>query len=122
MFTGDPTISHSCSDKLARWACLGVQGALLSSLLAQPLYIAGVVIGLPPASRLVDDSDHPRPDTTDPCFAAQNSNGPSIISLEAAMHQAIAGIHVQLMGSDLGTANLIVDSERRSSVLVDTTA
>ena len=122
MFTGDPTISHSCSDKLARWACLGVQGALLSSLLAQPLYIAGVVIGLPPASRLADNSDHPRPDTTDPCVVAQNSNCPSTVSLEAAMRQAIAGIHIQLMGSDLGTANFSVDFERRSSILVDTAA
>ena len=44
---GPPTLSVSCSDKLARWALLGCQGALLSPFLLQPLYLDTLVVGLP---------------------------------------------------------------------------
>jgi hypothetical protein len=39
-----PTISFSCSDKIATWAVLGLQGAMLESLF-DPVYLTGVVIG-----------------------------------------------------------------------------
>ncbi|KAJ9579010.1 hypothetical protein L9F63_024885, partial [Diploptera punctata] len=42
---GDPTLSLSCSDKLARWNVVGCQGALLSLLIDKPIYFQSVIIG-----------------------------------------------------------------------------
>ncbi|XP_046679014.1 tRNA-specific adenosine deaminase 1 [Homalodisca vitripennis] len=42
---GDPTLSVSCSDKMARWVACGLQGALLSLLLSRPVLLSSVVIG-----------------------------------------------------------------------------
>jgi len=39
-----PVRSMACSDKIARWAVLGVQGALAGALV-RPVYISGVVLG-----------------------------------------------------------------------------
>ena len=36
---------HSCSDKLGRWNCLGLQGALLASVLEGPLYLTSLTVG-----------------------------------------------------------------------------
>ena len=36
---------HTCSDKLARWNCLGLQGSLLSSVLKDPLYMSSLTVG-----------------------------------------------------------------------------
>lgn len=45
------TSCMSCSDKIARWNVLGIQGALGSRLL-EPIYLTGVVIGeVPPQMR-----------------------------------------------------------------------
>jgi tRNA-specific adenosine deaminase 1 len=41
---GVRTLSVSCSDKLARWNVMGVQGAMLLTLLSRPIYFDSVVI------------------------------------------------------------------------------
>uniref|UniRef100_A0A1Y9G8C1 tRNA-specific adenosine deaminase 1 n=2 Tax=Anopheles albimanus TaxID=7167 RepID=A0A1Y9G8C1_ANOAL len=47
---GVRTLSVSCSDKMARWAIVGVQGALLMLLLEKPIYFKTLV--------LCKDTDH----------------------------------------------------------------
>ncbi|KJE97261.1 hypothetical protein CAOG_07698 [Capsaspora owczarzaki ATCC 30864] len=42
---GDRTRSMSCSDKIALWSCVGLQGALLSQLIPEPIPLATVVVG-----------------------------------------------------------------------------
>lgn len=48
---GEPTLSLSCSDKMARWTVLGFQGALLSHYLQGAIYFRAVVTGKCPYSQ-----------------------------------------------------------------------
>ncbi|XP_050343499.1 tRNA-specific adenosine deaminase 1 isoform X1 [Nymphalis io] len=42
---GDRTLSVSCSDKMARWIQVGIQGALLDMLLCEPIFIKYFIFG-----------------------------------------------------------------------------
>lgn len=42
---GDPTLSMSCSDKIAKWQMLGLQGAVLGILIPKPVRLASITIG-----------------------------------------------------------------------------
>lgn len=42
---GDRTLSVSCSDKIAKWVHLGIQGSLLSLLLKESIYIKSFIFG-----------------------------------------------------------------------------
>jgi tRNA-specific adenosine deaminase 1 len=42
---GEPTLSLSCSDKFAKWNVVGLQGALLSLLVNEPIYFHSVIVG-----------------------------------------------------------------------------
>lgn len=42
---GERTLSMSCSDKIARWLGVGIQGALISHFLQQPISLETVVVG-----------------------------------------------------------------------------
>ena len=50
---GERTLSMSCSDKLALWTIVGIQGALLSYFFAQPIYLDSVTVGKCPFSKAV---------------------------------------------------------------------
>lgn len=41
---GEPNCSASCSDKLAKWCVLGVQGALIYTLLEEPIYLSSITL------------------------------------------------------------------------------
>lgn len=59
---GDPTLSLSCSDKLAKWTFLGIQGALLSLIIDKPIYLHSFIIanGTPYNSEALSRALHGR--------------------------------------------------------------
>jgi len=42
--TGDPTLSLSCSDKIAKWNVVGIQGSILTLCLTHPIYLHSIIV------------------------------------------------------------------------------
>ena len=70
MAQGDRTRSHACSDKIARWNVVGVQGALLSLLLEESIFLDSLVVGSLFHEEALDRSLHQRvqPDHLPPAY------------------------------------------------------
>ncbi|KAI0332479.1 hypothetical protein GY45DRAFT_1246721 [Cubamyces sp. BRFM 1775] len=79
-----PTLSMSCSDKIASWNVLGIQGALASRLL-RPVYITRIIIGeVDPSMREIVTADcmralYARLRSIDGLEAPYRLNEPSIV-------------------------------------------
>lgn len=105
---GDPTLSMCCSDKLARWGCLGLQGGLLSALLEEPLYLSSITVALPPGDAAAGVQQQQQQEQEDSACCAPDAAAvqqqhskldgsmkePSPSTLEAArvaLYRAVAG-------------------------------
>lgn len=53
-----PTNAMSCSDKIALWCAVGIQGALLSSMGMTPLYIKSITISGVKGTQILEDMEN----------------------------------------------------------------
>uniref|UniRef100_A0A7S3AC70 tRNA-specific adenosine deaminase 1 n=1 Tax=Haptolina ericina TaxID=156174 RepID=A0A7S3AC70_9EUKA len=79
---GERTSCMSCSDKLARWHALGIQGALLSLVIVRPIRLSSVVVGtrcsLPALRRAVYTRTlPPRPHSLTPLPESSSAHTPT---------------------------------------------
>ena len=78
---GPATLSMSCSDKVARWTMLGVQGSLASRLLVAPVYIDAVTVL----------------DGGVACGGGQGAAAPSLPALQRALVDRLAPMSARLL-------------------------
>ena len=82
---GEPTLSVSCSDKLAKWSVLGAQGALLGGLLSRPVYLRRVALAATPETQgaVLAAAHRALVDRTALCRAQMGDAAPPPLRLQA---------------------------------------
>ncbi|GAB4823450.1 hypothetical protein N2152v2_010496 [Parachlorella kessleri] len=90
---GEATLSLSCSDKLARWRLLGLQGSLLSGLLSGPLHLSSVTVAIstPSSAGRGCDKSSGSPPVAEAAVEALSHTavGPAASAAEAAVEAAL---------------------------------
>lgn len=102
---GDATLSMSCSDKLARWALLGLQGSLLHGALAHPLRLVSLTVGLPaPPADAAGGEAAGEAGSSDGPGSAEGRAAALAAAAEVALRRALLERTAQLAEQRLGPA------------------
>jgi len=114
---------HSCSDKVCRWNCLGLQGSLLASVLEIPLYMSSITVGRKLTGCIcrralccrADGFGQVRKRKHSSRDGSDNSSAPS--SKYSLQHPAVMGTGVYM--DDTGTIDMSNAHERDQDVRFD---